>query len=145
MLVFWAFADSYGRSPSVLVTNSGISAKRFSLPQNPVQGRTVSEKFDAEFLPDRFAARRVIDRDGDQLRTRRAKVFKMLRIVRQLAEAERSPMSAVENHDAHSTRDQIVEPAHDAGRIGERKLGSFFTDRRNLAFIHASTIAALAL
>jgi hypothetical protein len=45
-------------------------------------------------------------------------------------------MSAVENDDAHSARDQVVEPPHDAGRVGERELGSFFTDRRDLAFVH---------
>ena len=68
----------------------------------------------------------------------------MPRIVRQLAEAERSPVSAVENHDAHSAGDQLIEPAHDAGRVGDRELGSFFADRRDLAFIHETTIAALA-
>jgi hypothetical protein len=68
----------------------------------------------------------------------------MLRIIRQLAEAERSPVSAVENDDARSVGHQIVEPALDAGRVGERELGSLFTDRRNLALIHETTIAGLA-
>jgi hypothetical protein len=70
----------------------------------------------------------------------------MLRVVRQLAEAERSPVSAVKNDDTHSSRDQVVEPAHDAGRVGECELGSLFTVRRNLAFVHAhNNILARAL
>src|ERR1700735_2548263 len=60
----------------------------------------------------------------------------MLRIIRQLAEAERSPVSAIENDDAHPSGDQIVEPAHDTGRVGERKLGSLFADRGNVTFVH---------
>src|SRR5580692_12419511 len=61
----------------------------------------------------------------------------MLRVVRQLAEAERSPMSAVENDDAHSARDEFVEAPHDAGRVGERELGSRVAHRRNMSFVHA--------
>jgi len=66
----------------------------------------------------------------------------MLRIVRQLAEAERSPVSAVENDDAQSAGDQVVESANHPSRVGERELGSVFTDRRDLTFIHETTIAA---
>ena len=68
----------------------------------------------------------------------------MLRIIRQLAEAERSPVSAIENDNTHSACDQIVKPAHDTGRVGERELGSLFADRGNFAFIHETTIAAPA-
>ena len=60
----------------------------------------------------------------------------MLRVVRQLAEAERSPMSAVENDDAHSARDQFVEAPHDAGRVDQRELGRLRAHRRNLSFVH---------
>src|SRR5258708_22418474 len=68
----------------------------------------------------------------------------MLRIVRQLAEAKRSPMSTVENDDAYSAGDQIVEPPHDAGRVGDRELGSFLADRRDMTLVHQTTIPALA-
>jgi hypothetical protein len=68
----------------------------------------------------------------------------MLGVVRQLAEAERSPMSAVEDDDAQSAGDQIVEAANHTGRVSERELGSLLADRRNLAFIHETTIAAPA-
>jgi len=68
----------------------------------------------------------------------------MLRIIRQLAEAERSPMSAIENDDTHSAGDEIVKPAHDTGRVGERELGSLLTDRGDATFIHQTTIAAPA-
>jgi hypothetical protein len=46
-------------------------------------------------------------------------------------------MSAIENDDAYSTRDQLVEAPHDAGRVGERELGSRVAHRRNVSFIHA--------
>jgi hypothetical protein len=52
-------------------------------------------------------------------------------------------MSAVENDDADSAGDQIVKSANHTGRVGERELGSLFADRRNLAFIHETTIAAV--
>ena len=71
-------------------------------------------------------------------------ILKMLRVVRQLAEAEGSPVSVVENDDAQSAGDQIVKSANDAGRVAERELGSLFADRGNLTFIHETTIAALA-
>jgi hypothetical protein len=53
-------------------------------------------------------------------------------------------MAAVENDDTHSAGDEIVESAHDAGRVGDRELGSLFADRGNFAFIHETTIAAPA-
>ena len=68
----------------------------------------------------------------------------MLRVVRQLAETKRSPVSAIENEDAQSAGDQIVEAALDAGRVRERELGSLLADGRNFAFIHETTIAAPA-
>jgi hypothetical protein len=46
-------------------------------------------------------------------------------------------MSAVENDDAHSARDEFVEAPHDAGRVGERELGSRVAHRRNMSFVHA--------
>jgi hypothetical protein len=45
-------------------------------------------------------------------------------------------MSAIENDDAQSAGDQVVEPAHHAGRVRERKLGSLLADRRNMAIVH---------
>jgi hypothetical protein len=50
-------------------------------------------------------------------------------------------MSAIKNDDAQSARDQIVEPAHDTGRVGERELGSLFTDRGNVTFVHTHDIS----
>jgi hypothetical protein len=52
-------------------------------------------------------------------------------------------MSAVENDDAQSAADQIVKSANYTSRVSERELGSLLADRRNLAFIHETTIAAL--
>ena len=46
-------------------------------------------------------------------------------------------MSAVENDDAQSARDQVVEAPHDAGRVGDREFGSLLADRRDVLFVHA--------
>ncbi len=46
-------------------------------------------------------------------------------------------MSAVENDDAYSACDQLVEAPHDAGRVGDRELGSLLAHRRNMSFVHA--------
>jgi hypothetical protein len=50
-------------------------------------------------------------------------------------------MSAVEDDDAHSARDKVVEAAPDAGRVGERELGSLPAHRRNVSFVHAHNIS----
>jgi len=46
-------------------------------------------------------------------------------------------MSAVENDDAYPARDQLVEAPHDAGRVGERELGSPLAHWRNVSFVHS--------
>lgn len=46
-------------------------------------------------------------------------------------------MAAVENDDARSAGDQVVETANDAGRVDECELGSAIAYRRDFAFVHA--------
>ncbi len=53
-------------------------------------------------------------------------------------------MAAIKNDDADSARNQIVEASHDAGRICDRKFGRLLANRRDMPFIHATTITALA-
>ena len=45
-------------------------------------------------------------------------------------------MSPVENDDARSAGDQVVEAAHDAGGVGECEFGSAIAYRRDFAFVH---------
>jgi hypothetical protein len=94
-------------------------------------------KFDSKLLANRLRTSGVVHGNRDQLGAGLAKILEMLRVVRQLAEAKRSPVSAVENDDARSAGDQVVEPAHDASRVCERELGSLFAYRRDFAFAHA--------
>ncbi len=45
-------------------------------------------------------------------------------------------MTPVKNDDAETARDYFGESANHAGRIGQLKFGSSFSDRRYLAFVH---------
>ena len=53
-------------------------------------------------------------------------------------------MSTVENDDAHSAGDQVVEPPRDTGRVGKLELRSLLADRRDMTLVHQTTIPALA-
>ena len=108
------------------------------------RGVAQQREFDAELTPHRFRARSIIDRDRDQLGARRTKILEVLRIVRQLAEAERSPVPAIKDDDAHSALDQIVETANRSGRVGDRKLGRALSYGRSVTFVHGSTIVGRA-
>ena len=74
-------------------------------------------KLDVKLVADGLRAFGVIDRDGGQACAGAAKVLESSRVIRQLAEAKRSPMTAIENDDADTARDQIRQSASDAGRV----------------------------
>lgn len=58
-------------------------------------------------------------------------------ILRQLAEAHRSPMTAVENQDARALGHELRERARLARRIGQSEVGSNFTALWDVSAAHA--------
>ena len=94
---------------------------------------------DPKLAEERVAALGVIDRDRGDARACFSEVVESSRVIRQLAEAERSPMTAIENDDADTARNQIRESALHAGRVGELEIGRCFADCGYLAFVHANT------
>ena len=100
-------------------------------------GVAQNRKLDVHFAAQRLRARAVIDGNPDDLRAGLAKFFVIRRIFRQLAEAERSPMPAVEKHHAWRARAQLREATHRARRVGKRELWCGIADRRRFARFHA--------
>jgi hypothetical protein len=83
----------------------------------------------------RRAVRR-IDGDRDDLGAGGAEVIVTFCIVRQLAEAERSPMSTIEQHDAQRIARQLGESPRRAGAIGQREIGSGVADGELARVVH---------
>ena len=69
-----------------------------------------------------------IDRNCHNLGAGLAEVMVDLRIIRQLAEAEWSPMSSIEEDDAHRVAGQFRELTRSAGAIGQGEIRSGVAD-----------------
>jgi hypothetical protein len=84
-------------------------------------------KAHAQRLPQMLSALRLIHRQSDDAISRTQKCVRSVAIIRQLADAERSPLAAVENQDARSQRRQT---AFLARRIWQHNLGRHITNAR---------------
>jgi hypothetical protein len=69
------------------------------IPHHPAIGVAQNPKRQVELAAQRFGPARLVDGDRDQIGARGADLGVMIPIIRQLADTERSPEAAIEEHD----------------------------------------------
>ena len=67
-------------------------------------------KWEPQFVPQRLGPLRRIDGNGCNLRPSGADLFVVVAVIRQLAKAERSPISAIENQHQRIPREKLRKP-----------------------------------
>jgi len=80
-----------------------------------------------QFLAHRFGFVGRVNRDRRDARARRANFTVVVAVIRQLAEAEGSPVTAKENKDDGPLQNELRQTAQGARRIGQLEVGCDFS------------------
>ncbi len=145
-------ADSAADVLEASVTNFAIAidyerrGKRNSAFLRPVEQAPALDHFTAriaqnrkgklELAGDRFGTGAIIDRERDDFGAGIAQLRVTVSIIRQLAEAERSPMAAVEDQYDQSASGQLGQPARVSARVFEQEIRREIADGGSFLGVH---------